>query len=195
MDKTAIASIVDYWVRFFDANPSIVTIIVSTITAVLGGLVTRAFDVFKKYEVIETEKFNKVILPCMLIIEPVLYNDITSDKLREIKRLCRSNPKLVSIQVFHWIDYKLNYIEKGIGDEKLAKESFDSLCTYFSNCYNRMCKIYYLQKRGIQYKRYFNQYHTKAERFLDFVSFTSIMFCVVVILFLLYFIMMAFLFR
>jgi hypothetical protein len=191
MDKTEMANIVDSSVNFFLSNQKIISVALPILTGLLGGWINHIIEKIKKEENIEVEKFNSVILPCMLIIEPVLFLDITSEKLREIKRICRQNPNLVSIQVFHWIDYKLDKLEKNIGNDKLANESFKSLCIYFSNEYDRLCKTYHLRKRGLNYRQHFNQYWSKVTQVIDFISFWGITILVSYVVIMLYILLVA----
>jgi hypothetical protein len=156
---------------FIKLYPQPVTALTIGVTSVISSIITHQIDKRKMNDSLKKEKFNSVILPCMLIIEPLLYKDITAEKLRELRRICRQKPNLISIQVFHWIDYKLDYIEKGIGDDKLAKEAFFNLCGYFSHRYDKLSKLYNLQKRGLQYKQHFNQYDSKGAKHFDLIIF------------------------
>jgi hypothetical protein len=164
-------------------------VVVSAISVIITAVINHFVNEKKRHNEIDDEKFKEVISPCMIKLEPVLYKNYSIETIEKVEEICNKKPHLVSVQVFQWLTEAKEYLSDENEKKDVTIDSFNCLCSYFSNEYNRLLKYNKLIKKGIQYKMRRKQYYSTYDKLFDIVTFIAVvlfLFCSFLLLFCFY---------
>lgn len=110
---------------------------------------------------IKKDRYEKVILPIYLILEPYFYNHekLPYDAMIKINNIIRNNRHLTEFTLLYLIE---KYEKSFNSSHKEMKKSYNNLCSYIGNAVDFLSIDLGLSKRTHKYKQLHNQFQNKC---------------------------------
>lgn len=110
---------------------------------------------------IKKDRYEKVILPIYLILEPYFYNHekLPYGAMIKINNIIRNNRHLTEFTLLYLIE---KYEKSFNSSHKEMKKSYNNLCSYIGNAVDFLSIDLGLSKRTHKYKQLHNQFQNKC---------------------------------